>query len=485
MFVKRRIMNNIIRFTGLSAVVATLFACSGDEVTKVYETNTPTVGLDLIEKGAEMPECNKDNEGKLIYVADSAMAYFCSNKEWLSFGGENMKGAAGEPGEKGETGDKGEKGDKGAKGAKGDKGEDGNDGESCSAKTVDGGVEVSCGGSVVDTLVNGSAGESCTAKKITAGIEVSCGGTVVDTLKNGSSGESCSAKVITEGVQITCGSTIVDTLTNGTDGDCSAENDENGGVKFTCSNGTFVVNNVQCGGATYDPTTSFCLAGKVVALKGECDGNEIDQTKQFCDTRDGQAYNYVVVNVGGESQIWMAQNLNYYSDKLKGGSVCSNGEEECDAYGRLYSWFAAANVDSSGDASKAVLSRFHQGICPDGWHLPNYYELENIFFYYGLIEGITGASSDMFRSKTGWEETNVDNNGSDDFGLNFVPSGVSTDNGSAAQVGQIFMMWGGPEKKVNNLYSKAYLIQIFFNSPVTYMDMPKSTGAAVRCLMDN
>ena len=475
MFVKRRIMNNIIRFTGLSAVVATLFACSGDEVTKVYETNNPTVGLDLIEKGAEMPECNKDNEGKLIYVADSAMAYFCSNKEWLSFGGENMKGAAGEPGEKGE------KGDKGAKGAKGDKGEDGNDGESCSAKTVDGGVEVSCGGSVVDTLVNGSAGESCTAKKITAGIEVSCGGTVVDTLKNGSSGESCSAKVITEGVQITCGSTIVDTLTNGTDGDCSAENDENGGVKFTCSNGTFVVNNVQCGGATYDPTTSFCLAGKVVALKGECDGNEIDQTKQFCDTRDGQAYNYVVVNVGGESQIWMAQNLNYYSDKLKDTSVCSNGEETCDDYGRLYSWFAAADVDISADASQQVLNRFYQGICPEGWHLPNYYELENIFYYYGLIEGINGASSDMFRSKTGWAETDHDNNGTDELGLTFVPSG----NGSEGSIGQFLMMWGGSEKREGRLYDQAYYIQIFNDGPVTYNAGPKTSIAAVRCLMDN
>ena len=468
-------MNNIIRFTGLSAVVATLFACSGDEVTKVYETNNPTVGLDLIEKGAEMPECNKDNEGKLIYVADSAMAYFCSNKEWLSFGGENMKGAAGEPGEKGE------KGDKGAKGAKGDKGEDGNDGESCSAKTVDGGVEVSCGGSVVDTLVNGSAGESCTAKKITAGIEVSCGGTVVDTLKNGSSGESCSAKVITEGVQITCGSTIVDTLTNGTDGDCSAENDENGGVKFTCSNGTFVVNNVQCGGATYDPTTSFCLAGKVVALKGECDGNEIDQTKQFCDTRDGQAYNYVVVNVGGESQIWMAQNLNYYSDKLKDTSVCSNGEETCDDYGRLYSWFAAADVDISADASQQVLNRFYQGICPEGWHLPNYYELENIFYYYGLIEGINGASSDMFRSKTGWAETDHDNNGTDELGLTFVPSG----NGSEGSIGQFLMMWGGSEKREGRLYDQAYYIQIFNDGPVTYNAGPKTSIAAVRCLMDN
>ena len=230
-------MNNIIRFTGLSAVVATLFACSGDDVTKVYETTNPTVGLDLVDKGDKMPDCNKDNEGKLIYVADSGMAYFCSNKEWLSFGGENMKGADGEPGEKGDDGEKGDKGDKGAKGAKGDSG------TSCSAKKVEDGIEVSCGGKVVGTLSNGEAGESCTAKEVQDGIEVSCGGKVVGTLSNGETGESCTAQVIEGvGVEVSCGGVPVDTLENGANGDCSIESDEAGVVTFSCSNGTFTVN---------------------------------------------------------------------------------------------------------------------------------------------------------------------------------------------------------------------------------------------------
>ena len=478
-------MNNIIRFTGLSAMVATLFACSGDDVTKVYETNNTTVGLDLVDKGAEMPDCNKDNEGKLIYVADSGMAYFCSSKEWLSFGGENMKGADGEPGEKGEDGEKGAKGDEGAKGDKGakgdqgEKGEDGDDGESCSAKTIKEGVEITCGKTVVDTLTNGVAGESCTAKKVDGGVEVSCGGTVVDTLENGPSGSSCTANKIAEGVQITCGNTVVDTLTDGTDGDCSAEISEEGDIVFSCSNGTFAVNTVQCGGTPYDPVTSFCLAGKVVALTGKCGGKDIDQTKLFCDTRDGQAYNYVALNVGGETQVWMAQNLNYNSG-LKGNSVCSNGEDECDAYGRLYDWFSAAD-DEGSDGSKPVLSRLHQGICPDGWHLPNFYELNQLFLYYAMVDGIKGAPSDMFRSTTGWAETDHDNNGTDELGLNFVPSG----DGIEGSVGQYFMMWGGSEKKNGTLYDKAYFIQIYNNASVSYEATLKANYAAVRCLMDN
>lgn len=479
-------MNNIIRFTGLSVVVATLFACSGDDVTKVYETTNPTVGLDLVDKGDKMPDCNKDNEGKLIYVADSGMAYFCSNKEWLSFGGENMKGADGEPGEKGDDGEKGDKGDKGAKGAKGDSG------TSCSAKKVEDGIEVSCGGKVVGTLSNGEAGESCTAKEVQDGIEVSCGGKVVGTLSNGETGESCTAQVIEGvGVEVSCGGVPVDTLENGANGDCSIESDEAGVVTFSCSNGTFTVNKAQCAGVAYDPAESFCLAGEIVALKGACGGDEIDQTKQFCDTRDGQAYDYVAVDVGGETQVWMAQNLNYDSDELKGESYCSNfvdgSSVECGDYGRVYSWWAAAAADSSADLTKPVLSRYYQGVCPEGWHLPNDYEVQSLFQYYGGKGGVNGVTSDIFRSKTGWDNSPGTSNGTDVLGLNFVPSGTIGD-GRAAQVGDFFMMWAGPEvtEKVNNKdnYTKASTIMMFGENPVQYTSSKKSNGAAVRCLMD-
>ena len=484
MFVKRRIMNNIIRFTGLSAVVATLFACSGDDVTKVYETTTPTVGMDLVAEGDDMPDCNDDHEGKLIFVADSSMAYFCSNEEWLPFGGDNMKGADGEPGEKGDTGDKGDKGDKGEKGKKGDKG---SDGESCTAKTIKEGIEVSCGGSVVDTLKNGDDGESCSAKKISEGIEVSCGGSVVDTLKNGKVGESCTLDSIDGGVQITCG-TDVDTLLNGApgvttvsiEGGCTIVSDANGVVKFQCDgNEEYEFYKAVCEGTPFDPAVSFCLAGKVVALTGECDGADIDQTKQFCDTRDGQAYTYTVVKLGNESQVWMAQNLNYSTD-LKGTSSCVLEDDggNCDAaYGRLYDWYAAANVeynDKDEDFNKTpTLKNIYQGICPEGWHLPNETELNNLAFFYGRSNSIDGAASDAFRSVDGWRE-GVE--GTDVLGLNFGPTNFNAG---------IFDMWGGSEVKSSVLYDKAHVVVMVENSSVVYGSQnKKDSEAAVRCLMD-
>ena len=253
------------------------------------------------------------------------------------------------------------------------------------------------------------------------------------------------------------------------------------------------MNKAQCAGVAYDPAESFCLAGKVVALKGECDGEEIDQTKQFCDTRDGQAYDYVAVDVGGETQVWMAQNLNYDSDELKGESYCSNfvdgSSVECGDYGRVYSWWAAAAADSSADLTKPVLSRYYQGVCPEGWHLPNEYELRSLFTYYGGTDSISGVPSDMFRSKTGWDESSNTSvtNGTDDLGLNFVPSGT-IGAGASAQVGDFFMMWGGSEKseKVNgkDAYTKASAIMLFNANPVQAVSQKKSAGAAVRCLMD-
>ena len=474
-------MKNLVCSIGLSAAAMAFFACSGDEVTKVYETNNTTVGMDLVAEGDDLPECDADHEGRLIFVADSSMAYYCSaDKEWLPFGGDNWKGADGEQGEKGDPGEKGDKGKKGDKG------------ESCTAKKVSNGIEVSCGGKTVGTLKNGEAGESCSATKISEGIEVSCGGTVVDTLKNGKVGESCTLDSIDGGVQITCG-TEVDTLYNGTpgvttvsvEGGCTIVSDAKGVVKFQCDgNEEYEFYKAVCEGTPFDPAVSFCLAGRVVALKGECDGSEIDQTKQFCDTRDGQAYNYTVVKVGGETQIWMAQNLNYNTD-LKGESSCvlEDDDGNCEAaYGRLYEWYAAANVEYDAldeDFNKTpTLTPIYQGICPEGWHLPNEAELNNLALFYGRSDSMNGASSYAFRSVDGWRE-GVE--GSDALGLNFGPTNFDAG---------VFDMWGGSEEKSNVLYDKAHVVVMAENSSVMYVAQNKKSSSAspseavVRCLMD-
>ena len=114
------------------------------------------------------------------------------------------------------------------------------------------------------------------------------------------------------------------------------------------------------------------------------------------DTRDGKTYKTISIEGSG---IWMAENLNFRDDKnyfyLRNGKRCVNinGEEcasvetvynmscskkddsECSYLGTVYTWNAAMNIDSKWNyetASKVdgLITTPHQGICPDGWHIP-------------------------------------------------------------------------------------------------------------------
>jgi hypothetical protein len=64
------------------------------------------------------------------------------------------------------------------------------------------------------------------------------------------------------------------------------------------------------------------------------------------DARDGKIYQIAKFN----GKIWMAENLNFAAE----GSLCyENNSENCEEYGRLYTW---------GQAMSS---------CPKGWHLPS------------------------------------------------------------------------------------------------------------------
>ncbi len=85
------------------------------------------------------------------------------------------------------------------------------------------------------------------------------------------------------------------------------------------------------------------------------------QTDTLTDVRDGKTYKTVKI---GE-QTWMAENLNFDNT----GSYCyANKQENCDKYGRLYTWEAAKNV------------------CPTGWHLPTEEEWQQLEKYLGMTD---------------------------------------------------------------------------------------------------
>lgn len=103
--------------------------------------------------------------------------------------------------------------------------------------------------------------------------------------------------------------------------------------------------------------------------------------EDLVDSRDGNVYKTVYIN----GLRWMAENLRYVDSNttinLKGNIGCpsrysssrSNISKNCQIGGALYSWTAIMNIDkkwNDADASSLINAQ-HQGICPEGWHVPN------------------------------------------------------------------------------------------------------------------
>ena len=117
---------------------------------------------------------------------------------------------------------------------------------------------------------------------------------------------------------------------------------------------------------------------------------------ELYDSRDGRNYRTVsfdlssapasswVLKIGnrmGEPMVWMAENLNFAGGPdypyLDGHTKCYNKDSlNCKKGGRFYTWAAAMNLDDKWNYGLArdkdgLVGDQHQGICPEGWHIPS------------------------------------------------------------------------------------------------------------------
>ena len=139
------------------------------------------------------------------------------------------------------------------------------------------------------------------------------------------------------------------------------------------------------------------------------------------DSRDGQKYKTVKIG----DRWWLAKNLNYAADS----SYCYNDEpDSCAIYGRLYPWTVAMQLDTIYNKLNVTYTETikgaHQGICPEGWHLPSEKEWNEMIDYADSHNGNEGASASM-RAKYGWiaDET-YEINYIDRFGFAGLPAGA-------------------------------------------------------------
>ena len=226
----------------LSAIL--MIACGDETTTNVVEKPA----LQMVAAGQNMDPCTKENEGTMVFVSDSAAVYYCADGKWATLNGKN--------------GENGKNGQNGANGAVG---------TSCSAKKVDKGIEVSCGGKVVGTLQDGvgANGKSTYELAKDAGFT----GTEAEWLASlkGNDGKSCRATPndeMTE-ITITCdtdeGEPVSYVVTNGKDGEsgfCEIIDYKDGSFDVECGTGenatTVTLYKAFCGKDHYDPATQVC-----------------------------------------------------------------------------------------------------------------------------------------------------------------------------------------------------------------------------------
>lgn len=132
-----------------------------------------------------------------------------------------------------------------------------------------------------------------------------------------------------------------------------------------------------------------------------------------CDSlQDVDGNKYPSVNIG--NRCWMAANLKttHYADGRPitniyeyQSAMCPDVTENVNIHGRLYNWYDAI------DTTTLTVSTRVQGVCPDGWHLPN---AEDV----AVLNAIPAAD---LRSTTGWIGCSGNTNS---IGFTAYPSGA-------------------------------------------------------------
>lgn len=205
------------------------------------------------------------------------------------------------------------------------------------------------------------------------------------------------------------------------------------------------------------------------------DGSIYDATANtLTDLRDGQVYRTTTIEVPSKSysEVWMAKNLNIVAEN----SWC--GGNDCSVYGRLYTWAAAIGrtEDECGYNHTCEPSGTVRGVCPEGWHLPNNNEWNELF----TAVGGSSVAGKVLKSETGWKSSSVIEN-TDDYLFTALPAGYRNFNGSFDFVGDNAYFWSSTEYNLE----EAHYVDLYYSTDYAYLrNYYKDGGISVRCLKD-
>jgi uncharacterized protein (TIGR02145 family) len=116
---------------------------------------------------------------------------------------------------------------------------------------------------------------------------------------------------------------------------------------------------------------------------------------------DGNVYHTVKIG----TQVWLKENMKslHYSDgtPISGVYTYNNDENNVPTYGRLYTWDAVMN----GESSSNTLPSGVKGISPVGWHVPSFSEMQVLVNYLGGSEVAGGKLKEV--GTTHWISPNT------------------------------------------------------------------------------
>ncbi|MBO4437276.1 MAG: hypothetical protein J5791_10395 [Fibrobacter sp.] len=171
-----------------------------------------------------------------------------------------------------------------------------------------------------------------------------------------------------------------------------------------------------CGGREYNPQEQFCEINEVMDW---CRDKKYAIGRQFCDERNWRVYRYTTIN----GVTWMADNLDFRVPNSFCDSLFKDDWAHCGPKGRFYVWSAAMDLPESecgyGHSCGDQLHYPHQGVCPDGWHLPTKAEWDALIDFMGRGDFVY------------WDDTVLvrDNFGRNEYGFSAIPTGfVVTDS---------------------------------------------------------
>jgi len=174
------------------------------------------------------------------------------------------------------------------------------------------------------------------------------------------------------------------------------------------------------------------------------------QSDTLVDIRDGRVYKATKIG----QQVWMAENLNYKTEK---SYVFANNAENEKKYGRLYRWEAANEA------------------CPEGWHLPTDEEWQT-------MEKELGMTEVELVKENNWRGTDQATKLISDStqGFNMLLGGYRNPPSNYYLMGMQAFFWTATDNGIHGWYRQMRdgSGQIFRKT------RPKSWGMSVRCVKD-